>query len=402
MTQQTDRIVFVDDDPQVLRALEVLLRSRKNSWEIHYLNSAQAALNLMKVQPVDVLVTDLMMPTMDGATLLSHVVQRHPEVFRVVMSANAERQQTLNSLDLIHQYIIKPVSGEELIHVVDRACELRKLVRHEGLRQHIAQINALPSRPQSYHMLRHLLVKRPYQHEAISQVISRDPGMSSKLLQWVNSNFFGIRQRITDVHDAVNLLGSDLLHDIVEKFHAFDEPCTLSPRQIERNELWDHSARVAVFAKAIMVNQEHAQKQDIEDAYTAGLLHDVGKLIMVEYFGSRYSQLMHKSRDKSLNLRDLEMQELGVTHAQVGAYLLGLWGLPDSIIDAVAGHDQCAQPMSSGMTLQAVVYLANMMDQNEIGPRQYPNMQAIDPDMLLDTLRKDTLGKIDSAICIAA
>lgn len=402
MTQQTDRIVFVDDDPQVLRALEVLLRSRKNTWEVHYLNSARAALNLMKTQPVDVLVTDLMMPAMDGATLLSHVVRDHPEVFRVVMSATTDRQQTLSNLDLIHQYISKPVSGEELIHVVDCACRLRKIVRHEGLRRHIAQINALPSRPQSYHMLRHLLARRPYQHDAISQVISRDPGMTSKVLQWVNSNFFGIQQRITDVHDAVNLLGSELLHDIVEKFHAFEEPCSLSPRQIERNELWDHSVRVAAYAKAIMVNQEHTQKQDIEDAYTAGLLHDVGKLIMVEFFGSRYSQLMQKAHSQSLNLRDLELEELGVTHGQVGAYLLGLWGLPDSIIDAVACHDQFVQPMDSGMTLQAVVYLANMMDQNEIGPRQYPNMQAIDPDMLIDSLRHDILGSLDTAICIAA
>ena len=148
MAQHTDRIVFVDDDPQVLLALEVLLRSRKHTWEVHYLNSAQAALNLMATQPVDVLVTDLRMPTMDGATLLTHVVERHPEVFRVVMSASSDHEQTLTHLDLIHQYICKPVSGHELIHVIDRACQLRKLVCHDDLRRHIAQINTLPSRPQ--------------------------------------------------------------------------------------------------------------------------------------------------------------------------------------------------------------------------------------------------------------
>ena len=251
MTQQIDRIVFVDDDPQVLRALEVLLRSRKNQWEVHYLNSAQAALNLMDAQRVDVLVTDMMMPMMDGSTLLNHVVQKHPEIFRVVMSANTDRQQTLANLDLIHQYITKPVTGHELIHVVDRACQLRKLVCHEGLRRHIAQINMIPCRPQTYRKLRELLSQPIFAHNAISQVISRDPGMTSKLLQWVNSNFFGIRQRITDVHQAVNLLGADLLYDIVEKCHAFDEPSTLSPSQIERNELWDHSVRVAAYAKAI-------------------------------------------------------------------------------------------------------------------------------------------------------
>lgn len=402
MNDHTDRIVFVDDDPQVLRALEVLLRSRKDTWEIHYLNRAQAALNLMETQRVDVLVTDMMMPTMDGATLLSHVVQKHPEVFRVVMSASMDRELTLNNLDLIHQYISKPVTGNELIHVVDRACKLRKFVKNASLRKYIAQINTLPSRPQSYQQLRILLAQRPYQTAQISQVISRDPGLTSKLLQWVNSNFFGIRQRITDVHEAVSLLGSELLHDIVEKFNAFDMPCSLSPRQIELNELWDHSARVAAFTKAIMVNQEHVEPQALKDAYTAGLLHDVGKLIMVEHFGSRYSQLLQKARQLNLNPRELEISELGVSHAQVGAYLLGLWGLPDSIIDAVACHDQHAIPMECGMTLQAAVYLANMMDQSEAGPTHHPNAQAIDPDLMLTQLRHDLLGQLDTAICIAA
>lgn len=402
MTYKPDRIVFVDDDPQVLRALEVLLRSRQDSWEVHYLNSPQAALNLMATQPVDVLVTDMMMPAMDGATLLSHVVKRHPEIFRVVMSVSNNREKTLQNLDLIHQYISKPVSGQELIHVVSRACALRKLVNHEDLRRHIAQINAIPCRPQSYQQLRLLLTQRPYQHAAISQVISRDPAMTSKLLQWVNSNFFGIRQRVTDIHEAVSLLGSDLLHDIIEKFHAFDEPCTLSPRQIERNTLWDHSVRVAAFAKAIMVNQDPSQVQMIQDAHTAGLLHDIGKFILVGYFGSRYSQLMHKAQVTGLNLRDLEESDLGVTHAQVGAYLLGLWGLPDSIIDAVACHDQHTMPTDAGMTLQAAVYLANMMDQSQEGPRQYPNTQAIDPDLLLNNIRKDTIGRLNAAISVAA
>jgi putative nucleotidyltransferase with HDIG domain len=356
----------------------------------------------MATQRVDVLVTDMMMPAMDGATLLSHVVERHPEIFRVVMSASHNRDQTLEHLDLIHQYISKPVSGQELIHVVDRACALRKIVQHDGLRKHIAQIQTLPSRPETYQMLHHLLTREPYQHKAISQVIRRDPGMTSKILQWVNSNFFGIRQRITDVHDAVMLLGSDLLHDIVEKFQAFDQACTLSPRQMELNELWDHSVRVAAFAKAIMVNQENVQPRDIEDAYTAGLLHDVGKLIMVEFFGSRYSQLMHKAHNHSLNLRDLELETFGVTHAQVGAYLLGLWGLPDCIVETVAQHDLPAEHATSGMSLPAIVYMANMMDQDEIGPRQHPNIQAIDPDMLIDSLRHDIVGRLDIAISIAA
>lgn len=402
MTERSNRIVFVDDDPQVLHALEVLLRCRKDSWEIHYLNNAQAALELMNQQAVDVLVTDMMMPMMDGATLLSHVVDKHPEIFRVVMSASHDRTRTLQNLDLIHQYLAKPCSSYELIHAVTRACELRNLVTNNELKRQIARINTLPSRPQSYQQLCHLLSKEPYQHQAIASVIKRDPGMSSKLLQWVNSNFFGIHQRVSDVHQAVTLLGSELLFDIVEKFHAFDEPCRLSPRQIERNELWDHSTRVAAYAKAIMVNQEHCDPEAASDAYTAGLLHDVGKLIMVEHFGHRYTQLMQKSEMTGLNLRDLERAELGVCHAETGAYLLGLWGLPDSVIDAVANHDHAVMPTESGMTVQAAVYMANMMDQAQDGPHQYPITQAIDPDLLLNNLQVDSLGRLEAAICVAA
>jgi len=402
MAPHSDRIVFVDDDPQVLQALELLLLSRKNTWEIHYLTSAQAALELMNHQHVDVLVTDMMMPIMDGTTLLSHVVKNHPEIFRVVMSASQDRTRTLQNLDLIHQYLPKPCNGQALIHAVTRACELRKLVTHDELKCQIARIHTLPCRPESYQQLRGLLTRQPYQHAAISQVIRRDPGMSSKLLQWVNSNFFGINQRVTEVHHAVNLLGPELLYDIVEKFNAFNEPSTLSPRQIEYNKLSDHSSRVAAFAKAIIVGQEHTTPQAAEDAYTAGLLHDVGKLTMVEYFGTRYTQLMQKSRVAGMELRELEISELGVSHAQVGAYLLGLWGLPDSIIDAVANHDQPPMPTQDGMTVQAAVYLANIMDQNEDGPRQSPNVQAIDPDLLLNHLKMSTMGYLDAALSIAA
>lgn len=331
------RILFVDDEPSVLDGLRRLLRKQSQEWDMQFVNSATEALQHLGAGAVDVVVTDMQMPGMTGADLLEKVVQEHPEVGRIVLSGHVDEKLAIRATRVAHQFLAKPVDPETLKRAVAKARPQGALSNNARLRTVVGRCQRLPVLPTLCAELDHLLNGDGADSKKVAALISSDPGMSSKILQLVNSSFFGIGRRVSSIEMAVTLLGTVRIQALVlreQLFSMFAQIPSIPHFSLER--LLDRSLQVAELARHI--TKAEGQSGDRPDqAFTAGLLHDVGVLLLATVH-AEYPSVFKAIHDQQRPICDVEMEQLDVTHAEVGGYLLSLWGLPSRIVEGVLLH----------------------------------------------------------------
>lgn len=331
------KILFVDDDQLTLQMLGKMLSSMHSEWDIHFTDNGLEAIRMLAAAGFDVIVTDMRMPEMDGTELLTKVREQYPEMVRIVLSAFSDHKAVMRTVRLAHQYISKPCDAETLKATIDRAFALKTILKDEKLRRLISRMEDFPGLPATYARITELLRDPEVSIQAVSKVIAEDIGMTVKILQLVNSAFYGIPRRVAGPEEAVVLLGLDTIRAMVLTiglFSGFEESGI--PRQ-RVEDIYRHSLKTGSLAKAI-ATKENMDKDQVEEAFMAGLLHDLGKLVMVHNMPNQYGELLQATLNKNLPIHDAEMRIFGATHEQIGAYLIGLWGLPNSIVEAVAFH----------------------------------------------------------------
>lgn len=329
------RLLFVDDEPNLLRAVERMLRPRADQWDMTFVQSGPEALTMLAEGPFEVVVSDMRMPEMDGATLLQHVRRDYPDTIRIIFSGQSSRAETLKAVSPAHQFIAKPCSAEELMGIIDQTLSLRSTIQSPLITELVTGIDSLPSLPELYAALTEELNRPEPRMDVVASIIERDPGMMANILKLVNSAFFGLRRRVSDARQAISLLGIDTITVLVLTKGIFEQFDPAALHGISLEAVWAHSTSTARIASEI-AKSDGAQACICQDAFTSGMLHNVGKLVMAS--------------DVSL-LAD----PADVPHGEVGAYLLGLWGLPDPIVEAIAFHETPSR--SSTPTVDALTYL---------------------------------------------
>lgn len=333
------RVLFVDDEPRVLDGLKRMLYPLRHEWRMAFAAGGHEALELLDESEYDVLVTDLRMPEMSGLELLAQVASRYPQVVRMVLSGTADQEIVVRSATLAHQYLVKPCDAATLRATVGRAFSLRVMLDDPGLKQLISGLHTLPSVPSVYLRLMQVLQSLDVSPKDVADVISRDMSMTAKVLQLVNSALFGIQRQITDPTQAVIYLGPEMVRQLVlvaSAFNAF-QPKSLRRFSIER--LQSHSLAVGGLARRIAQSLELSAAA-ADYAFVGGLLHDVGKLLLACNYPEKYDEAMSRARELRTLQRMAEVQAFGTTHAEVGAYLLWLWALPDPITEVVLRHHE--------------------------------------------------------------
>lgn len=341
------RILFVDDEPQVLQGLRRMLHSLSREWELHFAPGGKEALEVMAATPMDVVVSDMRMPGMDGVQLLNEVKERFPKAARVALSGHMDERMIMGSTKVVHQYLTKPCSPETLISVLRRLLALRRYLAEEALACLSSSLEQVPSLPKLYLAIQEELNSRRCSLKKIGEIISTDVGMSAKILQLVNSSFFGMYAKVTSPAQAVNLLGTETLKALVLHVQIFSQ---YDPRKCPRfslARLSRHSLMTATLAKRICIVENEPQEVQ-DDTFLAGILHDVGKLIFAVNCPDLYSEMLEMVASENMSLAAVEKEVLGASHAQLGAYVLGLWGMGDPVLEAIAFHHQ---PALSTMTL---------------------------------------------------
>jgi CheY-like chemotaxis protein len=198
-----------------------MLYALRSEWQMDFVSSAPAALRRMAETEFDVLVTDIRMPEMSGIELLTEVVERYPQVIRLVLSGTVELDLTLRSAALAHQYLVKPCDAATLRGKVDHALNLRVMLGDPALKRLISRLPSLPSAPAIYLKLLEALRSPDVSVKEIGTIIEQDIGMTAKILQLVNSAFFGITRRIVTPGEAVAYLGVDAVRAFTLSASAF-------------------------------------------------------------------------------------------------------------------------------------------------------------------------------------
>lgn len=356
----------MDDEPLILEGLQRMLRPARKEWDMSFVNCGGEALAALEANRFDVIVTDMRMPGMDGAQLLQHVRERFPSVIRIVLSGYFEKDAAVRAVPVAHQFVAKPCDPAKLREAIERCCNLSRYVKDEGTRRVLGAIGELPSLPRNCALIMKALEDPEIPVNGISRIVEQDVGTTAKVLQLSNSAFFGPSQEITNVRMAVSYLGLDVLKTLVlsaEIFRTFRPDRHAHGFSFEG--FHEHSLLAARIASRLPLPVSLAST-----GVAAALLHDTGILVMSARLPEQFDRALSISLQEERPLFRVEGELTGTTHAEVGAYLLGVWGLPGAIVDAVGFHHRpvAGRRAAPGLDIRAAVYIADILAQENHPP----------------------------------
>jgi len=331
-------ILFVDDDPAVLAGLDRKLQLLDERWNARYSLDAAAALAELEREGADVVVTDLRMPGIDGVQLLEKVRALSPATVRLALSEPGDQAAALYALPVAHEVLSKPCDIGQLQQAVSRDWALQKRLYANGVIQAVGALRSLPSLPRLYWELTRELASDNGDARSVAAIIEQDMAMTARILQLVNSSFFGLGRRVNAVRDAVGYLGFETVRSLVlqmQAFRAISDICLPSGFSLEKMQ--NHSLQVGRIAADLLQDKELKRI-----AFSAALLHDLGSAVLAVSMPKAYQEAQQRAAAHDLRLLDTEQAVFGCTHAEVGGHLLSLWGLPLALVEAVAYHHQPA------------------------------------------------------------
>jgi HD-like signal output (HDOD) protein/CheY-like chemotaxis protein len=323
------RILFVDDEPSILEGFQNLLYKDRKRWDLVFAPGGDAALEAIASMPFDVVVTDLQMPGMDGASLLEQVKQRSPATARIMLSGHAERGVIVRALPTLHQLIAKPCTVDVLRAAIERSLDLGSVDRDSRVRSAIGRVDKLPSPPEVYFELTRVMESKHGSIDDVAALVSRDPGIATKILQLVNSAYFG-STKTASIRHAISMLGLERIRYIgmmTKVFASSNDPL----RELTIGELQSRAFTAATLAAKLVPESGDA-------AFAAGLLCDVGRLVLLLGLTEDYRTVLRRVAATKEAAELVEAEMLGLDHAEVGAVLMSLWGLPADLVDVVRSH----------------------------------------------------------------
>lgn len=372
-------ILFVDDEDRVLAGLRRLLRPMRREWDMHFALSGAEALEYLAANPVDVVVSDVRMPGMDGIQLLDEVRSRFPDLIRIILSGHSDQVATLRATGVAHQYLAKPCDPVVLQTAIDRSAALRRDLGDEQVAAAIGGTKSLPPAPKVYDQLTAELAKEEPSLNVVADIVATDPALAAKVLQLVNSAFFALRREVTSVPQAVALLGMKTVVGLTLTVGLFDTPQPSPEIATILTKVRARSMDAANVAKAIAL-AEGASSADGDAAFLAGILHDCGKLVMSVNWPQEFTRL-----EQAGATVEAEQASYGLDHARAGGYLLGVWGLPDEIVEAVTYHHAPDRSLDEQFGITAALHAALATMDRVRGGSDFPFDEAL----------IDRLGKAD-------
>lgn len=331
------KILFVDDEVMVLNGLKRMLHRYKNEWLMYFAEGGRAAIGILEHEDIQVVVTDMKMPEIDGYDLLLRVKDRWPHIVRIVLSGHSERESIVKTATLAHQYLSKPSSSELIKETIDKALHLNDILFNENARRVLSQIDALPSPPDLYNKIIQIIESPTGSISQVGKLVAQDIGISANILKQVNSSFWGLPQKVTTPEMAVNMLGSDLIRSLVLNSHILRSIPVHESTGFSVKELMNQSMIASRLGKELAILE--GLPTLLKDAASiSGLFHDIGELILDSYFPQSHKVSMEVANKKKIHQYEAESEVLGVMHQELGAYLLGLWGMSVTIVEAVAKH----------------------------------------------------------------
>ena len=375
-------ILFVDDEAEVLAGLRTSLRKLRKTCTFYFADSGSMALAILADEHIDVVVTDMRMPGMNGVELLTEVRAIYPNVIRCILSGEAEQGLVMRAIPVTHRWLTKPCDHDELVGALADAVRHRTLLADPALGSVLGGAVSLPSPPRLYSALRGLLADDKVSIDRVADLVGQDPAISAKLLQWANSAF-SAGQSVTDVKTAivrVGLAGMSNLVVAAEVIGSFKVP-TLLPG-LDPETFKTHVGLVSELAARL------SPPSTASEAHLGGLFSGAGLLFEASHLPDRIDESYRHALSEGISLLEAERRLCGITHPQLGAYLLSIWGLPSELVLLAGGSNELPErplvrPGDRPLTPMEAVQYARLLAQgfphrDRMGP---PHLDRLDDEL---------------------
>lgn len=368
------RILFVDDETRILDGVRRSMYCMRDEWQMRFAGSGADALQQLAAEPADVVVSDMRMPGMDGSQLLSEVMRLYPGAVRIILSGQAEPESILRASRTAHQYLSKPCDAPTLKAAIVRTASLKTLLASDRLAAIVGSVDALPSPPKAYQALLTCLRNPASKISMVADIIRRDVAMTAKVIKLANSGFFCIRDPVQTVERAIALVGIEAISTLVLGQELFDMTSPVAIPGFDLERLGRHSFETAAWARAVALH-ENLSSNLADTAFLGGVLHDLGRLV----FATRTAPAMLPTRAEWLREITAQME---AHHAEVGGYLLGLWGFPDSIVEAIVWHHTPSRCGESRLGLCGLLHIGDQLAHERDPYRCEPRSPTLEPGYL--------------------
>lgn len=358
--QMPKRVVIVDGDPLHIASFSQNLIRLCPDWELTFFSNSTDSLKHLEANSCDVFISDMTMPDSTGPQLLNEVGRLYPTVVRFVMAEALDKEAVMKCVLGSNHFLPKPCEPEAVRKAVDRALTLEKWLSNDEIKSLVLRIRTFPSIPSLYFEVLKELRSPDASAQRVGEIISQDLAMSTKVLQVLNSAYYAIARQITDPAEAVTILGFEMVKSLVLCIQVFSQFDKVKPYYFSIDKLWRHSTAVAQAARHI-ARFEGLGAEAADEIYTAGLLHDIGKLVLVSNFSDEYQAVQTRVRNEHISLWDAEREAFGASHAEIGAYLIGLWGMPLPLAEAACFHHKPRLLTVTAPITVAVVHAANVI-----------------------------------------
>jgi HD-like signal output (HDOD) protein len=350
-------ILFVDDESNILDGIRRSLHADRDRWDMQFVVGGAAALEACESSNFDIVISDMRMPGMDGATLLKHIRDRFPNTARIILSGFSDAALCTRAVTVAHRFLAKPCNASELHLAIERVCAMQDILSSPELRKIVGAVSQLPSLSTTYTDLTRAVRDPKISIRQVTEIIERDIAMSAKVLQLANSAFFGLSRKVTSLPSAVSFLGIETIKNLAltsEVFRVF-VPDKRVPQSV-CDSIQQHAMRTAAIAGALPVERG---TRDV--SVVAALLHDIGSLFLASAMPNQFCQVLVRVRESGCKSFEAEMELLGTSHAEIGAYLLGLWGIPHLAVEAIAHHHHPTRIPHSAFDCTTAVYVADLL-----------------------------------------
>lgn len=355
------RILLLADEPLEAERLKRLLSETAPDRGAQLVTSEKEALAALDGNDFEIVFAAFAGGALQGAQFLNEAWKRRPKTVRFLFADSVDSDVMVTCALGAHHFLPKPVERETIVGALTRADAINRFVRNERIQSLVSRMRTLPSRPSLYLEVMRELRSPNASPNTVGEMVSKDLAISTKLIQVVNSAFYGLQQQVTDPAAAVLLLGLETTASLVLSIEAFARFDKVKPLYFSMDRVWKHSQSVAQSSKRIA----ELMSNDLEVArhsYTAGLLHDIGKLALALNFEDQYHGALKLAEKQKLSPCEVESQVFGATHAEAGAYLLSLWGLPLPIVEAVADHHLAAKDVPAPFSAATALHVAERLE----------------------------------------
>jgi HD-like signal output (HDOD) protein len=336
------------------------------AWETTAVPSDTEALGLLEKRSFDALLVDFNLGSPDASDLLNQALTKHPETVRFLLAYEADLALVAAKVDGPHQILPKPIEPASLRSRIESGVAPEPSNSEQKGNEAAGGLTACPIIPSIYSEVLKALESPGVTARELGEIIARDAALSAELLGLTNSTYLGLPRNVTDPIKAAESLGSETVKVLVMALRFLAERSGLKPGYLSFEQLWKHSINVAQIARDLVLF-ETKDRILASQALAAGLVHDLGKVVLVSNFEDIYGRVHSLARKQPVALWDIEKEMFGANHGEIGACLLGMWNLPGYIVEAAALHHEPPVGEQQQFTPLAAVHIANVLEY-ELGP----------------------------------